>query len=116
MRKGFSLVDALVALALFQIGMLALAATTVVAARDLGQASRRARALSFASDRVERLRLDACTSPDVSGQAGRLGGFQEYWRVRSAARRRVVSDSVVFALPTGRLDEVAARGEVLCPP
>ncbi|HMC57223.1 MAG TPA: prepilin-type N-terminal cleavage/methylation domain-containing protein [Gemmatimonadaceae bacterium] len=114
MRKGFSLVEALVALALFQIAMLALAATTMVAARDLGTATRRGRAAAIAAQRVERLRLGACSSLVGTGSQDLPGGFREHWRVDGDTRQRSLTDSITFALPTGRESYVVARAEVLC--
>lgn len=116
MRKGFSLVEALVALALFQIGMLALAATTIVAARDLGSSARRARAASIAALRVERIRISACDDGSRTGESLGQQGFRESWRVTATDRRRSISDSVSFQLPTGRESHVVARGDVLCAP
>jgi len=114
MRKGFSLVEALVALALFQIGMLALAATTMVAARDLGAAARRGRAAAIAAQRVEEMRLGACVSAVGSGARDLPGGFREHWRLAGDARQRSLTDSVTFTLPTGRASSVTAKGEMLC--
>lgn len=114
MRPGFSLVEALVALALFQIGMLALAATTMVAARDMGSAGRRARAVAIAQNGVETLRLSACDPGGAAGMRVLAGGFTEHWRVEATGARRVVVDSVVYALPTGRTGQITARAAVLC--
>ena len=116
MRKGFSLVEALVALALFQIAMLALAAASIVAARDLGSAALRARATSIAAQRVEELRLRACTAAPEAGTRGLAGGYRESWRSAPNGRLRAVSDSISFLLPTGRESFVTARDEVLCDP
>ena len=113
MRNGFSLVEALVALALFQVAMLALAATTIVAARDLGAAARRSRAVAMAAIRVEQLRLTACRQPALRGQQDGGMGFREHWRVEGSGSR-AVSDSISFLLPTGRESFVVARGDVLC--
>lgn len=107
--------EALVALALFQIAMLALAATTVVAARDLASAARRSRALALATNGAEMLRVGACTSPSTSGRREAPGGLTEIWRVDVSARGRVVTDSVVFALSSGRVGQVVARRALLCP-
>ena len=58
--KGFTLIEVLIALVIFEFGMLALAATSAVAARDLGVANRRMKANAIARNRVELLRADAC--------------------------------------------------------
>jgi len=115
MRNGFSLVEALVALALFQIAMLALAATTIVAARDIGSATRRSRALTIAAQRVEQMRLTACRDTPGLGALSVGGGYREHWRIDGAAIRSL-SDSVTFPQPTGRESWVTARADVLCQP
>jgi Tfp pilus assembly protein PilV len=115
MRNGFSLVEALVALALFQIAMLALAATTMVAARDLGSAARRGRAFSIAASRMEQLRITACRESTSVAEQSETGGYREHWRIEGATPR-ALSDSVSFVLPTGREAYVVARAEMLCTP
>ena len=115
MRNGFSLIEALVALVLFEIGMLALAATTAVAARDLGAATRRARAVTLAYNAVEQMRVGVCVSPSGDGQRQQPGGYTEFWRVEVAGPRRVITDSVVFTRPVGGPGHVVARAEALCP-
>lgn len=113
MRAGFTLIEALIALVLFQIGMLALAATSAVAARDLGVANRRTRAHAVAAHRVARLRTGSCPSP-ASGTAKLGGGLTEHWRVDAAGKARIVSDSIVLVMPGGRTSSVVARVWTLC--
>jgi len=114
MRRGFSLVEALVALVLFQIGMLALAATTAVVARDLGSATRRARAVTLAYSGVEQMRVAACASIAGAGTRLQPGGYAEFWRVEIVGSRRVLVDSVEFARPVGGPGTVVARAQALC--
>jgi Tfp pilus assembly protein PilV len=114
MRRGFSLVEALVALALFQIAMLALAATTAVAARDLASATRRTRATAIAANGVQFMRVTACSDADAATQTSEQNGYTEFRRIALTGGRRVVSDSVVYALPAGRHAQVTMRGWLLC--
>ena len=113
MRPGSTLVEALVALVLFQIGVLALAATTATAARDLGVANRRSRAQAVAEHRVALLRAGACPSP-TSGMRDLPGGLSERWRIDASGAVRVISDSVAFPGASGRTSSVVARGFTLC--
>jgi len=115
MRSGFSLVEALVALVLFQIGMLALAATTAVVARDLGSATRRARAVTLAYSAVEQMRVSAYASPAGAGVRPWPRGYTEFWRLEVAGSRRVVTDSVVYTRSVGGPGTVVARAQALCP-
>jgi Tfp pilus assembly protein PilV len=111
-RVGFSLVETLVALALFQFVMLALAAGAAVAARDLAAARRTALAHSMARNRVARLASTPCPPPGIGTlEANR---FIEHWRVDRAANRRLIIDSVTFARPNGSVGFVVARGVTLC--
>jgi prepilin-type N-terminal cleavage/methylation domain-containing protein len=112
MRRGFTLIETLVALVLFQIGMLAVAASGAVAARDVATARRIAWARDLARNRVEALRAAACAAPS-QGSAGIIGGA-EHWSVTPAGDAREIVDSVSFALPAGRFGFVVVRGAILC--
>lgn len=115
MRSGFTLIETIVALVLFQFGMLALAGTSAVVARDLAAAQRSLRAQSLARNRVELLRAGPCPSP-VRGSATIPGGLRENWSVEAAGPRRAIVDSVDFALPRGRRGHVVLRSAVMCAP
>lgn len=114
-RRGSSLIEALIALVLFEFGMLALAATSAVAAQDLAAANRRVRAQSLAANRVEHLRALACPAP-VAGSAQWPGGLTEYWRVDAAGTRRIITDSVELLLPRGRRGSHVMQAHLLCSP
>lgn len=113
MRKGFTLIEAIVALVLFAFGMLALAATSAIAARDLAVANRSMRAQALARHRVELLRASACPTPGT-GSAQAAGGLREFWRVDAAGPLRVVSDSVDFMLPGARRGNIVRRAWTVC--
>jgi len=115
MRNGFTLIEVLVALVLFEFGMLALAASSGVAARNLAQAHRRTRARALATARVEQLRVRACVAPE-SGVALVSGGFTESWSVVTSGPQRDVRDSVTVVLQGGRTTSIVARATVLCAP
>ena len=113
MRRGFTLVETLVALLLLQIGLLAVVAVSAVAARDLAVARRTDRAQVLARNRLERLAGSPC--PAVGRATLALpGGYEEHWRVDSVGGHRAISDSVTFALPRGRAGRVVLRGAALC--
>jgi Tfp pilus assembly protein PilV len=114
-RKGFPLIEVLVALLIFEFGMLALAATSAVIARDLGAATRRARAHAQASHRVEGLRGTACSAGNVTAGLTH-DGLTEVWRVDATGDRRALADSVSFALSNGRRSHVVLRAWLLCRP
>ena len=114
MRRGASLLEALLALLLFEFGVLALLGATAVSARDLATASRRARAQSLARTRVEGLRARPCAA--TGGVARWPGGLTEIWRVELTGRLSVITDSVVVPLAAGRRGDHVERGWSLCAP
>jgi prepilin-type N-terminal cleavage/methylation domain-containing protein len=112
-QKAFTLIEVLIALVIFEFGMLALAATSAVAARDLAEANHRIRAQTIAGNRVEQLRAGACQlSP--AGNAEVRGRLKEFWRVEAVGSRRVITDSVEFPTTRGRRSSVVLRGWTLC--
>ena len=113
MRSGFTLIEALVALVLFEIGILALVSSSAVAARDLAIANRRTHARQVATVRVERLRASACAGA-ADGTLVLDGGLTEKWRTTSAGAARTVSDSVDYLLPAGRRSSIVVRASVWC--
>jgi prepilin-type N-terminal cleavage/methylation domain-containing protein len=61
--RGFTVVEVLVALILFAVGILGLAAETASLTRALARTQRAAIASSAAAGRLERLRVTACGTP-----------------------------------------------------
>jgi prepilin-type N-terminal cleavage/methylation domain-containing protein len=113
MRSAFTLVEVLVALVIFAFGMLALAATSAVTARDFAAATLGVRAQSLARNRVELMRAAPCPAA-AAGSAAAGRGVTEFWRVDADGARRLLSDSVVFSLPRGRRGHVVHRASLLC--
>lgn len=114
MRAGFSLVEAVVALLLLQVGMLAVVSVTAVAARDLATAQRIARAQMLARSRVELLRGQACAGPAAGADSA--AGFAEQWRVQADGRACEIVASVVFRRADGRFARVVYRAWVVRAP
>jgi Tfp pilus assembly protein PilV len=104
----------LVALVLFEFGMLALAATSAMAARELAAANLSFRAQAVARNRVELIRAAGCPSPGA-GDA-QTGVLKEYWRVEAAGPLRIISDSVDFRLPRARRGSHVRRAWAICAP
>ncbi len=106
-RSGFSLVELLVALVVFDVALLAFAADAAVLVRLHGEAARRDIGVAAAQSRMAGLRARHCPPP-ASGDSWPAPGVHEYWSVQPApgpARR--LRDSVAFA------DEHAPRAFVL---
>jgi Tfp pilus assembly protein PilV len=114
MRRGSSLLEALLALLLFEFALLSLLGASAVAARDLTVVNRRLQAERLAVDRVERMRTVACGGMSA-GSAVWPGGYAEFWRVEAIGRARVSVDSVVASMPAGRHGVHVERAWSLCP-
>lgn len=111
-RAGFTLVETLVALLILEFALLALVATSAVAARDLAAARLLDRARETARNRVERL---AAGCPGAQAGTETLpAGLAEHWTVRAVGRERHIEDSVVVRGPRGAERSVVARTAVLC--
>ena len=115
MRCGFTLIETLVALVVLEFAMLALAAASAVAARDLAFAHRSVRAQSLARNRVELLWAAACSTP-ASGTATVTDGFTERWSVETVGDRKNIAVSVEFALPRRSPGRVALSTSAICQP
>jgi Tfp pilus assembly protein PilV len=114
-RAGFTLVETLVALVLFDLGMLVLVATASVSARDLAEAVARRRAHVLATSRAEVLRAGACHGAQ-SGSARSAAGMVERWRVDVVGPGRSVTVTVDVPLPRGRRVEIVASAWTICAP
>jgi Tfp pilus assembly protein PilV len=112
-RSGFTLVETIVALVLLQLGMLAMAATAGVAARDLADARAHRRAQVISQGGVHRLRPTACAALS-SGSRTHAGGLVEHWRVETQGPVRIVSDSVSVPLSRGRRSAAVNRAWIAC--
>lgn len=112
MRNGLTLIEVLVALFLFEFGMLALAAASAAAARELAAANIGLRAQALARDRVEQLRVTACGAPSAGGAT--TNGITETWQVRASGSVRIIADSVSFMLPRGRRAAIVRRAWTIC--
>lgn len=111
MRHGFTLIETLVALVLVQFGLLAVAATSAIAARDLAAAAREASARDAARERVETLRPAACAATLQGSRS--TPALTEHWSIRGDTVR-LVRDSVEYPLPRGRRGRLVVEQVVLC--
>ena len=95
-RSGFTLVELLVALVVFDVALLAFAADAALLVRLRGAAARRDAGVSAALSRVAVYRAQGCQRA-ASGDSWPAPGVHEDWVVEVApnARRRV-RDSVVY--------------------
>ncbi len=95
--SGFTLVELLVALVVFDVALLAFAADAAVLLRLRGVSTRRDTGVAAAQSRLAGLRARGCPRP-ASGDTWPAPGVHESWSVQAApgdARR--IRDSVSFA-------------------
>src|SRR5262245_26262800 len=93
-RRGFTLVELLVALVLLDCALLALAGTLALLSREITAANSKSRALAAAHTRVAWLAASSCGAPR-SGAEERPP--REWWTDRpTISRTRVLVDSVEY--------------------
>jgi len=106
--SGFSLVEALVALVLVDVALLAIVHTHAVVVRRRNEMRARSAAIAAATTRVEQLLASPCTA--ASGVVStRL--LSEIWSQRIDPHVREVADSVVFGAPS---HDVVLRTRLPC--
>lgn len=97
-RAGFTMVELLVAMMVFGIGVLGLAATTATVARLMGSASRQSMAAAVAQSRIEKLRGMPCAALTSGSETVR--GVTSTWTVTAVTRGVNITETVTF--PTAR--------------
>ena len=97
-ERGFTLIELMVAMIIFVIGILALASTTAVTTRHMGGGAQMALAASTAQARFERLRAEACET--IAAGSAESRGITETWTVSTLLR--AVEVTVVVSFHTNR--------------
>jgi prepilin-type N-terminal cleavage/methylation domain-containing protein len=107
-RSGFTLVEALVAVVVVGIGILALMSASASVTRMIGRGKMETRAALAASQRMEVLRSVAgatsprCANPAFSsGGPVMVGGVAEKWEVASNGKVRPVRVTVTYLTVRG---------------
>jgi type IV pilus modification protein PilV len=98
-RAGFTLVELLVAMMVFAVGMLGLAATAASVTRLMGGARRQTIASMVAQSRIERLRSSPCGTLVAGTDTTR--GIVNKWTVQAVTRGVNISDTVFYASSRG---------------
>ncbi len=79
-RRGFTIVELLVAIIIISVGLLALASGSAATLREMELAQQQSSASMIAQSRLERLRATACASV-VSGSTSVAPAFTDKWTV-----------------------------------
>ena len=93
-RAGFTLVELMVAMLMFTVGLLALASTSAVVVSQMGDAGRMGVAASAAQTRIERLRSGGCTTAQTGTNAAR--GVSESWSVTPMTRSARIDVTITY--------------------
>ena len=111
LRAGFSLIELLVALIIIDVGVLALAGTTLVLVRQRTELRARSAAIRAASSRLEWLGAGACQP--TTGSEHPAVQIVERWSVQLGANAtRELTDSVTFG--SERAHTVVLRTRLPC--
>ena len=96
---GFTLVELLVAMMVFAIGVLGLAATAASVTRLMGGATRQTIAANIAQSRLEKLRASPCGT--LTNGADTTRGVVSAWTVQPVTRGVNVTETVIFPTQGG---------------
>lgn len=98
-RDGFTIVELLVAMVIFSVGVLAMASTAARSIAMLASGQARTVAASVVENRFERLRAVPCSAHHTDSATTR--GIKERWSVVSLARTDDVTVTLSFAADHG---------------
>ncbi len=93
-QQGFTLVELLVAVVIFSVGLLALASSSAVMMRTLGESQSKTVAAAVAESRFERIRSTACANRTSGSAVSR--GIAESWVRTPLARADDVTVTVQY--------------------
>ena len=100
-RRGFSLIEVVVAIMVLAVGVLGLAATSTVVTRQIGGGAQQSTAANLAASRFERLRGRPCAAVTSAAAVVETNGISELWTVTAIKDGLVVRDSVWYDTSRG---------------
>jgi type II secretion system protein I len=110
-RAGFTLVEVIVAMMIFTVGLLAMASTAGVVVKQMGDSNRMTVASAVARSRIEQLRLAPCTLGMTGSATTR--GVTEAWRLTPMTRSSRIDVIVSYTTKNGTRTQ-AYRSMVPC--
>ena len=112
-RRGFTLVELLIAVLLLDVGVLALVAATAIVVRRQSGTRREVEVRRIAANRIERLIAAPCVA--VVGDSSTTSGFAEHWWVQPDHKRREIGDSLEWVV-SGMSRHIVTRTSAACLP
>jgi type IV pilus assembly protein PilV len=94
-RRGFTLVELIIAIVILVVGVLGLASTAAVVMKQITASSMQTRAAMMADSRLEQLRSVPCAQ--MAAGTATVNGVTETWRVTVNARTATLVDVVTWA-------------------
>ena len=98
-RKGFSLIELMVAIMMLTVGLLGIAATTAVSTQMIGAGGRHTLAASVAQSRFEMLQRGPCAA--LVGGSTYTRGVSESWEIDSVRTSAFVTARVTYRTRRG---------------
>ncbi len=93
-KRGFSLIEVMVAMVILSVGVIGLAASATAITRMTGEGGRSGGAAAVASTRFEQLRATACAS--LANGTATSGKYSESWTVSSSGQLVTVTETVTY--------------------
>lgn len=120
-RRGFTMVEVMVAIVLLTVGVMALVGSSAMVSRMIGRGRESTLAVQVATARLERLRRIAastaprCSSPEFAADSAGTAGVSERWVVDAAGPGLSRGVSVIVTYRDARgLVRDTLRTVVLC--
>lgn len=98
-RKGFSLIELMVAIMILTVGLLGLAASSAVATQMIGAGGRHTLAASVAQSRFEMLRRGRCAA--LTSGSSYTRGVSESWQIDSVRASAFITARVTYQTRRG---------------
>jgi prepilin-type N-terminal cleavage/methylation domain-containing protein len=113
-RRGFTLIELIVAIVIMVVGVLGLASTAAMVSRLVGGAAQQTVAANVAASRFERLRSVACANI-VSGTADTLRMHESWHAASGGPSLWMVTDTVTYNAAGGRSPQLVFQSYIRCP-
>ncbi len=103
-RRGFSLIEVMVAMIILSVGVLAVAAASGYITKLMAEGGRSGGSAAVAESRIEQLTATPCANLSTTGSAT-TGKFTESWTVTTANLLRTITETVSY--PAGKTTRTA---------